>query len=91
MDTLNKGPRVGQPASKGEGNDAIQSEIAALKTEFGELAASVAAAARTGVSDMQDAAHQRTDELRDAIRTNPTQAALISAGIGFVIGLLVTR
>jgi len=91
MDTMTPPPRFDQKASRANDGEPIQSEIAALKTEFGELAASVAAAAKSGVEELHAAADERTGELRNFVRANPTQAALLSAGVGFMLGLLLTR
>lgn len=68
--------------------DSLRSDIANLSksvktyaTEnFGEAAAEV-----------QDKAQAQLSSLESAVRKNPVQTAMIAAGIGLVVGLLVTR
>ncbi|MGE0629802.1 MAG: hypothetical protein AB7O43_18510 [Hyphomicrobiaceae bacterium] len=42
-------------------------------------------------SDARQAAEQGMASVESSIRKNPTQAALIAAGVGFLVGLLVIR
>lgn len=43
------------------------------------------------VDKAQEEAKLRMGQLETQIRKNPTQAALIAAGVGFLVGLVVTR
>ena len=45
----------------------------------------------TSVEDVQDKAKEKIGDVEAAIRRNPSQAALIAAGIGFVFGLILSR
>ena len=45
----------------------------------------------TSVEDVQDKAKEKISDVEAAIRRNPSQAALIAAGIGFVFGLILSR
>jgi ElaB/YqjD/DUF883 family membrane-anchored ribosome-binding protein len=45
----------------------------------------------TSVEDVQDKAMEKVGDLETAIRRNPSQSALIAAGIGFVVGLVLAR
>lgn len=67
----------------------------ALRRDVTELASSVKRLAEaefgTAASDARAAAERQIGEVEGAIRKNPTQAALIAAGAGFVLGLLISR
>ncbi len=43
------------------------------------------------VKEVTDAARDQYDNLMEAIRRNPLQAAAIAAGIGFIFALLARR
>ena len=45
----------------------------------------------SSVEDVQDKAKEKISDLEAHIRRNPSQAALIAAGIGFVFGLILSR
>lgn len=89
MDTNMRG-LTSQPTNGATTAD-ISSQIETLKSEFTDLAGKVALATKAQAADLQHAAEDKTQELRHAIRSNPMQATLITAGIGFVFGLLMTR
>jgi ElaB/YqjD/DUF883 family membrane-anchored ribosome-binding protein len=40
---------------------------------------------------VQDKAMEKVGDLEATIRRNPTQSALIAAGVGFVLGLILSR
>lgn len=75
--------------------DEVGDNVAALREDIAALAASVKRLAAeqigTGVEDVQDKAKEKVDDLEGAIRRHPTQAALIAAGVGFVVGLILAR
>ena len=59
----------------------LSETVKALASEqFGSVAESVQVKAATTVTDLET-----------VIRKNPTQAAVMAAGIGFLIGLIMTR
>lgn len=91
MDTMTQKPAAGignvAPSKPGS----IDHEIETLKSDIAGLAASVANVARSGMADVQSAAVEKTDELARSIKNHPLQATLISVGVGFLVGLLVTR
>jgi ElaB/YqjD/DUF883 family membrane-anchored ribosome-binding protein len=80
--------------TKSAAND-VGDNIAALRADIAGLAESVKrlAAEQIGTTseDVQDKAMEKLGEVEAAIRRNPTQAALIAAGIGFVVGLILSR
>jgi len=69
----------------------ISREIVRLKADLAELVQTAGNIARAGAADVQNAATERTDHLRDAIKSNPMQATLVGAGIGFIFGLILSR
>lgn len=85
-------------------HSAVQAETAkrdvtdnyeALRRDVTELASSVKrlADAELGIAatQVQDAAVKGAGQVEASIRRNPTQAALIAAGAGFLVGLLIAR
>jgi ElaB/YqjD/DUF883 family membrane-anchored ribosome-binding protein len=45
----------------------------------------------SSVEDVQEKAKEKISDVEAAIRRNPSQAALIAAGIGFVFGIILSR
>lgn len=68
--------------------DTLKGDIANLADSVKKLATEHMGAAVEGA---QDQAKQRLGDIEASIRKNPTQAALIAAGVGFLVGLVVTR
>jgi len=73
----------------------VGDNVTALREDIASLAASVKRLATeqigTSVEDVQDKAMEKVGDLETAIRRNPSQSALIAAGIGFVVGLILAR
>lgn len=77
-------------AAKGVSDDfsALREDVARLAESVSKLAASQLG---TSVEDLQEKAGAQVSAAERAIRRNPTQAAVIAAGIGFVVGLIMIR
>lgn len=73
----------------------MQDAYGSIRADVADLASSVKklAGAQLGdaVSDVSDVAQERLSQVEQSIRKNPTQAALIAAGVGFLVGLVLTR
>jgi ElaB/YqjD/DUF883 family membrane-anchored ribosome-binding protein len=91
MDTMTRKPAVNATGAPPTSPGTVDHEIETLRTDIADLVASVASVAKAGVADAQSAAVEKTNELAHAIKHNPLQATLISVGIGFLVGLLITR
>jgi ElaB/YqjD/DUF883 family membrane-anchored ribosome-binding protein len=91
MDTLTQKPSATAGGATPLNSGSVDHEIETLKSDVAELVAAVANVAKTGFADAQSAAVGKTNELAHSIKHNPMQATLISIGIGFVVGLLITR
>ena len=76
-------------------NEGISDQVKALTGDLSDLATRVKDLTQSklanAASDIQGAATATTDQYEAIVRRNPTQAALVAAGVGFLIGLLVTR
>ena len=87
------GPTSGA-AYSGAG-ERVSDDVAKLKTDISNLADSVRKLASekvgTTAEDVQVKAQEKLGELESLVHKNPTQSALIAAGVGFVIGLILTR
>ncbi len=97
MDTFNvdrTGSHPSRPSDQTVGSDVsgqiklLQDDIGQLVTTIGELTKETVATATT---EAQRAAGQTTERYETMVRNNPTRAALAAAGVGFVLGLLLTR
>jgi ElaB/YqjD/DUF883 family membrane-anchored ribosome-binding protein len=73
----------------------VSDNVAALRADIARLADSVKRLAAeqigTSVEDMQDKAKEKVGDINAAIRRNPSQAVVIAAGMGFVVGLILSR
>jgi ElaB/YqjD/DUF883 family membrane-anchored ribosome-binding protein len=73
----------------------VADNVTALRNDIANLADSVKrlASDQLGASaaEVQDKAMEKIGDLEGAIRRNPSQAALIAAGIGLLVGLVLVR
>ena len=85
---------LNSPGRTGAAGD-VQDNVAALRADIANLADSVKRLASeqlgSSVEDAQDKAMEKLGDVEAAIRRNPSQAAMIAAGIGFVVGLILSR
>jgi ElaB/YqjD/DUF883 family membrane-anchored ribosome-binding protein len=83
------------PDPQRSATDEVGDNVTALREDIATLAASVKRLASeqigTSVDDVQDKAKEKVDDLEGMIRRNPSQSALIAAGVGFLVGLILTR
>ena len=75
-------------SSAADSYDAIKGDIAQLTESVKKLATEQMGSA---VGDAQDQVKQKLGDIEQSIRKNPTQAAMVAAGIGFLVGLVMTR
>jgi len=68
--------------------DALRADVSRLAENVRKLAANELG---TSVEDLQAKAGEQITAAERAIRRNPTQAALLAAGIGFLAGLVIIR
>jgi ElaB/YqjD/DUF883 family membrane-anchored ribosome-binding protein len=68
--------------------DQLKSELSNLASTVQRLASEQFGGAAGAV---QEQATQKVNDLEAAIRRNPTQAAAIAAGVGFLVGLILRR
>ncbi len=78
-----------------EQSKVVSDDFAAIRSDLSQLAESVRNLAADGlgtsVEGIQAKATEKISEAEKAIRRNPTQAALIAAGVGFLVGLIMIR
>jgi len=87
--------QAGRSASNGSPANDVRDDMDALRSDIASLANSVSKLASdklgSAVGDAQAMAGEKLGDVETAIRRNPTQAAMIAVGVGFVFGLLLTR
>lgn len=73
----------------------VGDNLAALRSDISKLAESVKSLAAeqlgTSAADIQDKAMEKIGDLEGVIRRNPSQSALIAAGLGLLVGLILVR
>jgi ElaB/YqjD/DUF883 family membrane-anchored ribosome-binding protein len=85
---LNSPNRTSAATDLGDNVAALRADITGLADSVKRLAAEQIG---SSVEDVQDKAMEKLGDVEAAIRRNPSQAAAIAAGIGFVVGLILSR
>lgn len=70
---------------------AAEREIEELRRQVKELTDKYGSMAQSTFSDVKETVRQNMGDVEKQIRDKPVQATLIAAGIGFLIGALITR
>jgi len=95
MATTNQDYQGANPRANGGLDKGVQDDIDALRVDIASLANSVSklASEKLGAAagDAQALAGEKLADVEGMIRRNPTQAALIAVGVGFLAGLMLTR
>jgi ElaB/YqjD/DUF883 family membrane-anchored ribosome-binding protein len=85
----------GTPSARSAAAADVGDNVQALRDDISSLAESVKRLATeqlgSSVGDVQDMAKEKISDIEASIRRNPSQAALVAAGIGFVFGLILSR
>jgi ElaB/YqjD/DUF883 family membrane-anchored ribosome-binding protein len=68
-----------------------QSEIEELRRQVKDLTDKYGSMTQHTFSEMKETVRQNMGDVEKQIREKPVQATLIAAGIGFLIGALITR
>jgi len=84
----NSPPNGGPARDVTDDIDALRRDIASLANSVSNLASDKLGSA---AGDAQALAGEKFADIESMIRRNPTQAALIAVGVGFVAGLMLTR
>ena len=73
----------------------IADQIEVLRSDMSGLAAKITGITKeqlsTTLSDVETVATDKTNDLKTSIRSSPMQAVAVSVGIGFVLGLVLSR
>lgn len=82
-------------AKKTEAREDVKDSYETMRSDIAELANSVKKLAGTEFGGMvegaQEQAELRLSQVEKSIREKPAQAAMIAAGVGFLVGLLIVR
>lgn len=71
--------------------DDLREQIETLKSDFAELSESIRSEAKKGLEKAQDEASDKLEDLEAYIRRKPVHATAIAAGIGFLIGAIMSK
>lgn len=69
----------------------VKDQLNVLRKDLTDLAETVKQQAKTKLSEAEDHARQRVGEIEEQIREKPIQSALIAAGVGFLLGAILSR
>ena len=70
---------------------AAEREIEELRRQVKDLTDKYGSVAQHTFADVKETVRQNMGDVEKQIREKPVQATLIAAGIGFLIGALITR
>ncbi len=94
IDQNTRASSTGTNTSSADGK-AMSDNYDALRADLSKLSQSVKTYAGENLgnaaSDAQHAVQEQLGGLEAVVRKNPVQSALIAAGVGLVIGLIMTR
>ena len=71
--------------------DKGQTEIDDLRRQVKDLTDKYGSIAQNTLSDVKDKVQQNMGDVEQQIRDKPVQATLIAAGVGFLVGALLSR
>ena len=95
MAATSQDPQANRSTSYGGPAKDVEDDVNALRSDIASLASSVSKLATEKFGDAageaQTMAKEKFGDIESAIRQNPTQSALIAVGVGFLIGLVLTR
>jgi len=78
-------------SDSGSGNDEIREQLQTLRSDLSDLSDTVRKQARKGLDEAQERAAERVEDIEGQIRRNPIQSTAIAAGIGFLLGAILSR
>jgi ElaB/YqjD/DUF883 family membrane-anchored ribosome-binding protein len=94
LDQNTRANSTGSQAASRDGKS-VSDDYDALRADLSKLSQSVKAYAGENLgnaaSDAQHAVQEQLGGLEAMVRKNPVQSALIAAGVGLVVGLIMTR
>jgi len=71
--------------------DRGQREIEELRRQVKDLTEKYGTMAQNTLSDVRQSVRQNIGDVEQQVREKPVQATLVAAGVGFLIGALLTR
>jgi ElaB/YqjD/DUF883 family membrane-anchored ribosome-binding protein len=71
--------------------DRGQSELEELRRQIKDLTDKYGSMAEGTLSEVKQTVRQNMGDIEQQIRDKPVQSALIAAGVGFMIGALISR
>lgn len=84
----------GERRPGGESSDAkadVRQSYDALRKDVADLTSSLKELSKENLQKAGSAAEKGISKFEKTVRANPTQSAVVAAGVGFLIGLMMTR
>ncbi len=73
------------------GADDIREQLTTLKADLAELSDTVQKQAKNQLDHAQERAVEKLEDLEDQIRRKPLTSVAIFAGVGFLLGAILSR
>jgi ElaB/YqjD/DUF883 family membrane-anchored ribosome-binding protein len=77
--------------TKDAGNEELREQLETLRADLSALSDTVQRQAKQRIGDAQDMAAEKFDDLEAQIRRKPLTSAAIAAGVGFLLGAILSR
>ena len=71
--------------------DKGKSEVEDLRRQVKDLTEKYGSVAQHTISDVKEKVQQNVGDIEQQIRDKPVQATLVAAGVGFLVGALLSR
>ncbi len=71
--------------------DKGQTEVDELRRQVKDLTEKYGSMAQSKLSDVKEKVQQNVGDIEQQIREKPVQATLVAAGVGFLVGALLSR
>lgn len=69
----------------------LQAQVSQLREDLAKLTSSISNKAEQKLDHAQDQAKEQVERIEGQIRENPLAATAIAAGIGFLLGAIISR
>lgn len=73
------------------GRPDIEAQIAQLKTDISAVSDTLSAAAREQLGEAKDQADELAGDIQQRIRKDPISSVAVAAGVGLLLGVLISR
>ena len=88
---MSEAQSTNRSSSSRNDNDDLREQLSSLKSDLSNLSDTVRKQAKTEISKVEEHAAEKMEDLETQIRKNPIASTAIAAGVGFLIGAILSR